>query len=243
MPTPSSALAQLNLDAVAAGCRDEAQRSRHQELGYCFELFRRALEQAEQGAWHVLATQYRRLVLEWIHAARRAATEDSDPEELAQEAFERFWRTLVGRCNPLTARFPHVGALLKYLQQCAVTTVLDQRRRAMRQARLNARVESAHTTSGISAGPEDATVARIDQAALLARVREWVAAEVHDADERLVLQASYTDDLSPAEIAARYPDRFTDAALVRQIKERVLRRARRALLDGTTDSATLSSAV
>ncbi len=243
MQTRPSELGQLSLEAIAAGCRGEAQRSRSEELGYCFELFRRALEQAEQAAWNAVARQYQRLVLEWVYAARRSNDEIADPEELAHEAFERFWRTLAGRCNPLVARFPHVGALLKYLQQCAVTTVLDQRRRALRQTRLNARVESATQAGALSPGPEDEAVARIDQAALLARVRTWVAAEVSDPDEQLVLQASYTDDLSPIEIVARYPERFTDAATVRQIKERVLRRARRALLDGTGDHEALSNAV
>jgi DNA-directed RNA polymerase specialized sigma24 family protein len=233
----------LSLDVIAAGCRSESQRNRSQELGYCFELFRRALEQAEQAAWHAVAAQYQRLVLEWVHAARRAAADEADPEELAYEALERFWRTLTGRCNPLVARFPHVGALLKYLQQCAVTTVLDQRRRAMRQARLAARVIDAAPTGGVSAGIEEHTVHRVDQAALLARIRAWVATEVVDPDERIVLQASYTDDLSPADIAARHPERFADAAAVRQIKERVLRRARRALLDGTSPDPTLSGTV
>jgi hypothetical protein len=55
-----------------------------------------------------------------------------------------------------------------------------------------------------------------------------------------VLRLSYTDDLSPAEIAARFPDRFAAAADVRQIKERVLRRARRALSGGTDDDRSLS---
>lgn len=242
MQRPTTELTHLHLDAVAAGCRGEAQRSRSTELGYCFELFRRALELAEQAAWQAVAAQYQRLVLEWVYAARRASADAADPEELAHEAFERFWRTLAGRCNPLVARFPHVGALLKYLQQCAVTTVLDQRRRELRQGRLNARIEQAERSAAVT-GFEEATVARVDQADLLARVRTWVAAEVADPDERLVLQASYTDDLSPAAIAARYPERFTDAAMVRQIKERVLRRARRALLDGNGDHAALSSAV
>jgi DNA-directed RNA polymerase specialized sigma24 family protein len=243
MPTSPPELIHLSLDAVAAGCRGEAQRSRSQELGYCFELFRRALERAEQAAWNAVATQYQRLMLEWVHAARRSAPDHGDPEELAHEAFERFWRTLAGRCNPLAARFPHVGALLKYLQQCAVTTVLDQRRRTLRQARLNTRIAGDALREAHDAGFEAAAVARVDQAALLARVRTWVAAEVTDPDERLVLHASFSDDLSPAEIAARHPERFVDAAAVRQVKERVLRRARRALLDGTGDHGALSSAV
>jgi DNA-directed RNA polymerase specialized sigma24 family protein len=176
MPTSPPELTHLSLDAVAAGCRGEAQRSRNQELGSCFELFRRALERADQAAWNAVMAQYQRLVLEWVHAARRSAPALGDPEELAHEAFERFWRTLAGRCNPLVARFPHVGALLKYLQQCAVTTVLDQRRRTLRQARLDTRIAGDALREAHDAGFEADTVAHVDQAALLARVRTWVAA-------------------------------------------------------------------
>lgn len=235
-----SEMERISLEAVAAGCRNEAQRSRNQEAGYCFELFRRALEWAEPAAWGAVAAQYQRLVLEWVHAARRRDDDADDPEELAHEAFERFWRTLAGRCNPLGERFPHVGALLKYLQQCAVTTVLDRRRRAQRQARIAARFEAVAPDSAVDAGIEDEAVARADQALLLARVRAWVAAEVTDPAEALVLRCSYTDDLSPAAIAARHPELFADAAVVRQVKERVLRRARRALLGGMGDAEELS---
>jgi RNA polymerase sigma factor (sigma-70 family) len=230
----------LTLEAVATGCRAESQRSRHLEAGYCFELFRRALEHAEQAAWQSVSAQYHRLILEWVYAARRPADALDDPDDLAREAIERFWRTLAGRCNPLAARFPHVGALLKYLQQCAVTTVLDRRRRAQRDLRRASLAVADASLREAVPGPENEAIERADRSALLARVRAWVDSDVSDPDERLVLRLSYTDDLSPAEIAARFPERFADAAAVRQIKERVLRRARRALGGGTGGDESLS---
>lgn len=223
----TAAPGRLSVDEVAARCRAEASRPRRDELGYCFELFRRALDEGSQAAWQALAAQYHHLILDWVHAARPA-----DPraaEEAAREALERFWRTLAGRGEPVAARFPHTGALLKYLQQCAVCTVLDQRRRSGRRARLDARLQADYGAL-TEPGPEELAVERAERAERMARARAWVAA-VSDPLERRLIALSFEAGLSPAEIAARYPDEFADAQAVRQIKERVLRRARRALLD------------
>jgi RNA polymerase sigma factor (sigma-70 family) len=223
----------LHLEQVAAGCRVEAERNRRDELGYCFELFRRALEQRDHAAWEAVAFQYHRLILGWVHGVGLPA--DDMAEDIAREAFERFWRTLAGRCNPLTERFPHVGALLKYLRQCAVTTVLDRRRSERQRERLVEQAQRAFRLDlPIERAGEDDVVDRLARNEQLTQVRAWIAAEVSDPLEQLVLRLSYNQDLSPAEIATRYPEQFVDAALVRQIKERVLRRARRALLDGGT---------
>jgi RNA polymerase sigma factor (sigma-70 family) len=227
MADPS--IRRLSVDAVAAGCRDEARRPRREELGYCFELFRRALDEGSQPAWQALAAQYHNLILDWVHAAR--PPDPAEVEDAAREALERFWRTLAGRGEPAAARFAHTGALLKYLQQCAVSTVLDRRRREGRSARLAARLQAHEGLAPTLAGPEEAAVERAERAEQAARVRAWVAA-VSDQAERRVIQLSFADGLSPAEIAARFPGEFADAQAVRQIKERVLRRARRALIEG-----------
>jgi DNA-directed RNA polymerase specialized sigma24 family protein len=218
---------QLSLEAVAAGCRAESRQSRKHEAGFCFELFRRALEERDQGAWLALDEQYRYLLLGWVQALR---PEPETAEEAAREALERFWRTLAPRADPLEARFAHVGALLKYLQQCAVTTVLDRRRREQQRSRLDERLRAAPPAAGPSL--EEDAVERLARNEQIARVRGWIAAEVRDPLELRVLQLSYEQGLSPVEIAARFPAEFANVELVRQIKERVLRRARRALLDG-----------
>ncbi len=219
---------QLSVDEVAAGCRDEAQRPRRDEAGYCFELFRRALDDGSQLAWQALSTQYHVLILDWVHAARPSSP--SDVDAAAREAIERFWRTLAGRGEPVAERFPHIGALLKYLQQCAVCTVLDRRRREQRLARLAGRLQSDATLALATPGPEELAVEADERAEQLRRAQGWVAA-VSDPAEQRVIALSFTEGFSPAEIAARFPAEFADAQAVRQLKERVLRRARRALID------------
>jgi hypothetical protein len=222
-------LNRLSIDAVAAGCRDEARRARRDEVGYCFELFRRALDEGSQAAWQAVAAQYRLLILDWVHAA--GPSDQVDTDEAAHEALERFWRTLAGRGEPLDVRFAHTGALLRYLQQCAVCAVLDRRRREARHLRLAARLQAQATLLPEAIGLEELVLERAERGELVHRTRAWVAA-IGNADERLVVALSFAEGLSPAAIAARHPEQFADAQAVRQIKERVLRRARRALLDG-----------
>jgi hypothetical protein len=224
MAEPS--MRRLSLDAVAAGCQAEARRPRHDEQGYCFELFRRALDERSQLAWQAIAAQYRALILSWVHAARPEEAAD----ETADEALERFWRTLAARNEPVATRFPHTGALLRYMQQCAICAVLDARRRALRHARIAARARAEAILAPPDPSPEEQAVERAERMDRLQRARAWVAA-VSDPAERLVVELSFAQGLSPAEIAARHPAQFADAQQVRQIKERVLRRARRALLD------------
>jgi RNA polymerase sigma factor (sigma-70 family) len=233
------AMRRLSVDEVAAGCHDEARRPRREELGYCFELFCRALDDRSQVAWQALAAQYHHLILEWVYAAAHPA-DPAEAEEAAREALERFWRTLAGQSEPVARRFAHAGALLNYLQQCAVCTVLDRRRRAGRLARLEARLQAEAGLAPVVPGPEELAVERIERAEQLRRARAWVE-QIADPLERQVLGLSFGAGLSPAEIAARHPELFADAQAVRQLKERVLRRARRALLDGGEEaSAALS---
>lgn len=219
---------QVNLETLIRHCQAEAaqQRTNRDEAGACLELFRRALEERHDQAWSAIQQQYRHLILKWV-SARAADLSATDVEELSDEAFERFWRTL--QTVAVGERFPHVGALLNYLQQCAITAVLDYRRREQRRQRL---VERMAQNQGTHAeGMEDTTIDRLLQSEQVAQIRAWIAANVTDPQEQLVLQASFQAAMSPASIAERYPEQFASVQVVRQIKERVLKRIRRALRD------------
>ena len=99
-------LHRLSLDAVIQGCRTEAQQPRAQEIGYCFELFRRAVEDQEQGAWTAIDEQYRHLIVRWIydHSSELPA---EDIEQIAPETLPRFWQALSRSALPLTPLQTH----------------------------------------------------------------------------------------------------------------------------------------
>jgi hypothetical protein len=219
---------ELSTDAIIQGCQAEAAQPRAEESGYCFELFRRALEEGETSAWLAIDQQYRQLILHW--------GQDCAPDLPRQEVeravtatLPKFWQSLTRSAEPLTRRFVHVGAILKYLKQCTVSVLLDHRRQLERRERLRQRLESESYPVAGQDSTEEALTERLAQEQLLQRVRAWIQSNVTDTQERLVLSLSYQTGLSPGEIAERYPQEFPDAQTVRRIKERILKRARRAL--------------
>lgn len=226
----SPVLKSESLDEIIRRCGAEAQRSRTEELGYCFELFRRALEEQVQPAWSAIESQYGRLILKWIYdSSSGGMLEAEEVEALKFQALEKFWRTLTRRPMHLASRFEHVGALLRYLQQCAVTTLLDRRRKEQRLRRLQDRLEQEQALDAFRPGVSQSVLEQVAVEERLNLVRSWVQANVSDAQELLVLRLSFEADLSPAEIAAHYPDDFQDVQDVRRVKERVLKRAKRSL--------------
>lgn len=222
------ALRQLNLDTVIQECHAESRQERQRESGYCFELFRRALEEGDQAAWAAIVAQYRQLMLSWIYGYRAVDFTPDEAETTAYEALERFWRTLSARAPDVTSRFAHVGALLKYLNQCVIATILDQQRRAQRGARLVERLQ-VDATALQPIAPDTDALERLCQAEQVAQVRQWVQTHVTDPHEQLVLRLSFEQALTPAQIAQQYPQQFADAQAVRRLKERILKRARRGL--------------
>lgn len=231
------ALRQLSLDTVIQECHAESRQERQRESGYCFELFRRALEEGDQAAWAAIAVQYRQLLLNWIYGYRAVTFTPDEAEATAHEALERFWRTLSARAPDITSHFAHVGALLKYLNQCVIATILDQQRRAQRRARLVERLQADAIALQPIASDTD-TLERLCRAEQVAQVRQWVQTHVTDPHEQLVLRLSFEQALTPAQIAQQYPQQFADAQAVRRLKERILKRARRGLSAIHDESAT-----
>jgi hypothetical protein len=221
------ALRYLTLDAVVEGCRSESGQSRSEESGYCFELFRRALEDQEPAAWMAIDHQYKNLILHWMYNCSPDLPRE-ELDEIVPEALPKFWKILTQSTIPLAERFAHVGAILKYLKQCAISVLRDHERRLERWERVQTRLESTtYLTSPIE--NEQELLTRVDQEKLLQLVRKWVETYVTDSQERLVLSLSFESGLSPAQIFEHYPQEFPDVQAVRRIKERLLKRARRAL--------------
>jgi hypothetical protein len=223
---PEQSLRDVPLDEVIRGCRVESGWPRGQERGYCFELFRRAVEEQQQDAWLALDEQYRNLVLRWLADDSVELTREQ-VEEIAPETWSKFWRAQINAATPLSERFAHVGAVLKYLKQCTFSVVREYERRLWRRERTQQWLEIDERAVTIHS--EEELLARIEREQLLQQVRQWVQTHVTDPQELRVLSLSYEYGLTPAQIAGRYPREFADAQMVRRLKERVLKRARRAM--------------
>lgn len=232
---PSAGLETTALERLIVDCRDHSARGQRHEQGPCYELMIRAIARQDGQAWAAIERQYRKLIFRWLLA--RGARE-AELEDLAQETLTRFWQTLatqetpqhLGTHPPLSMsgqapRFDRLSALLRYLQMCAISVHLDRIRQTQRFTRLKERC-------GLELNPDTNATAALEvlcQAEKFQQVRQWIAEAVTDPDEQWVLELSLQEGLSPAEVARRFPERFPDAAAVYRLKERLLKRARRAL--------------
>ncbi len=213
-------LSQHSLEFLIQGCRQESQSNWAEEAGYCFELFLRALVHKDDKAWQAIQVQYDRLVLKWLRA--KVAENAAGLEDLRQETWARFWRTLNGKSETIAARFEHVGALLNYLNRCSLAAFVDEQRRQRKQELIQ---EKLRDVVPMNADGET-YLEKMERKELLSRVKAWITTEVDDVQEKLVLYLSYERGLTPMEIASQHPEHFTDAKTVRRVKERVLKRAR-----------------
>ena len=210
----------LPLAAIVGRCREESAKFQRQEAHderFCRELLRRAVCDRDEAAWAAAFEQYRLLVLGWLrhHPARMGAGESD--EFWVNRVFERFWQH-VGPDE--FATFPHLGALLRYLQTCVHGVLIDAAR--AQQTRLRAAESAQALREERAAGPAD-VVARLSGAALWAAI----AAEAQPGAEALVARCSFVQDLKPREIVERHPEAFATVADVHRIKRNLLDRLRR----------------
>lgn len=197
---------------LAQDCREEStryRRGRSGERGACFELFRRAIVERDQDAWDALYVQYRRLVGKWVGGPADRI------DERVNRAFAKFW----GAVDPdsFSNRFNTIGKVMSYLQLCARSVRIDGHRRNEKR-RLLVRLEDARASTGDTTSRP--ALDNVVQQELFATIEQ----RLKDEQERLVIHLSFQVGLPPRHIAEECPDIFADAAEVRKVKERVVRR-------------------
>jgi DNA-directed RNA polymerase specialized sigma24 family protein len=191
---PPEVLARLGTATLSQHCALENarfQRGQPSDPRYAYELFRRALAERDDVAWECLYQQYRGLVERWVrnNAAFGGCTESS--ENLAGEAFARFWRAIPPE---RFERFPTTAALLHYLQMCASCVVIDGAR-----ARTAARLMSSELLAaeeGLHAPPDEEVIAHME------REEFWgyIATRLNGEAERAVVFDSFIKGMKPREI-------------------------------------------
>jgi len=212
----------LELAALSERCARQTelffQRQPHNPH-YCHELWRRAIVDGDTRAWERLYTQYHPLVAGWVRRHSAFADCGDDIHHLVNCAFEKMWFAL----DPSKfAQFADVPSLLRYLQMCVHSAILDAVRRAEDPAEV-----APETLSDDQAGSaptvEGAVLGRLQRQELW----QAVLARLADERERLVVYGSYALGLTPRELCAEYAGSFADVKEVYRIKENVLDRLRR----------------
>ena len=212
---------------LAGACRSQTERN--VENGACFELLRQALEEINEDAWQAIHTQYNQLVLYWIRESSHYPISNEIAHELAQIAWLKFWKQLSSQNPSFSQRFAHIGAALNYLKKCTITACLAWHRKRQTQDRILAAVSKQPNNQFATSFMQD-YLQKIDVMEKVELVKEWMDENIHDEAESAVIRMTYQHQLTPAEIVQKMPQLFKQELDVYRIKQRVLKRAQRALL-------------
>ncbi len=218
-------LYQLSLDNIIQGYDKELQLPREHEVGYGFELFRRAIEERDNLAWETLYQRHCRLIYSWIHNTVSIRLTVQEREDLIQEIWMKFYRNIIRCGTPLSNHFQHVGGLFNYLKKCVLTVIRDHQRRRAKENKLHKKLETY--APQLYSAPETFVLNSISRQAQAEAVNRWIISNITDPEEQLIISCSYKQGLTPREIVKHYPDQFHNVQKVYRIKERILKRARR----------------
>jgi hypothetical protein len=217
-------LAALTARQLAAGCRHQRADRSHEP--FCFELFRRALAEQSQEAWQAIDRQYDRLMRSWIaeFAQTNEGVGSSTLDELTADAFYAFWRSYTAE---KLQKAMGLASVLAFLKSCAVTSVLQAKRKQRRSVQQTELVFEGGeaTVAELPAGetPTQAVLQGISAAELWQIVDECCLNE----QERVLVRMSFVADLKPRSILDLYPGLYVDVEEIytvrRNLKNRLAR--------------------
>jgi len=223
---------QASVAELAKRCQEETLNFRDKKpgpVGFCFELFRRAVVENCQEAWEAVYAQYRSQMLRW------AGDSSGDAEDLVHRAFEKFLNSV----GPETfVRFTGISSVLAYLRRCVNSVRIDHWRQAEREQLALAALGVDDPLQANS--PEQIALDRI----VNRQCAEHIYGRLKDEQERLVVYLNLELGLEPAEIVRRHPAEFSTARDVYRVRERVIRRLSQdpILRDMTCDKLTSENA-
>jgi DNA-directed RNA polymerase specialized sigma24 family protein len=210
-------LRELPLVGIAQGCQKESQRY-FQHLPYdpryCYELFRRAIVERNQQAWDLLYTQYLPLIQGWIKKYKNSVTGGERVAEFVNAAFAKF--ALAVNAEKFKG-FPNLKSVLRYLEMCADSVMIDHQRAANRQQELDHEPAKPDFVENL-----------LDE---LTRQELWKRIERHlrDDTEKLLMFSLYGLGMKPSEVCQQWPEQFPDIRRTQQIHQNILDRLRRDL--------------
>jgi DNA-directed RNA polymerase specialized sigma24 family protein len=201
----------LSVEELAERCRKETS-SRNKEpglVGFCFELFRRAIVENCQEAWDAIYVQYRREMSRW------AGSSPFDADELVHRTFEKFLNAVTPSAF---ARFTGIGSIRAYLRRCVKSVLIDHWRQAAREQRA---LDALGLENPPAAGsPEqmafDRTVNR--------QCADRVYSRLKGRKERLIVRLNLELGLKPTEIVQLYPAEFPTTREVKKVRDRLIYR-------------------
>lgn len=213
----------MTVPDLAAHCAHETEhyfKHLSHDPRYCFELFRRAIQQRDQPAWESICLQYQSLVAGWVKQHSRFEASGEEVQYFVNGAFGKIATTLT---PDKFGGFSDIGSLLRYLKMCVHSVIVDYHRSA-EQERFQA-LEKVSQETAPDASSEEQAMARVFQQTL------WnlVKGRLQDEREYSVIYGSFVLALKPQELYDLFRNLFRDVDEIYQIKQNVLFRLRRDL--------------
>lgn len=214
----------LPLAMLAHRCSKESERFANRQPydpRFCFEIFRRALQEGNTAAWECIYHQYHRLVVSWVRRHPAFAQTGEDADFLANRAFEAMWHAFT-HSDPLEPeqrtpnrekfeRFPDINRLLQYLQMCVHSAVRESVQPALPYPEIHTEPEHEHLVEAAD------------------RERFWALIDtcLRNDKERLVVRSLFLLQLKPGEIYARHPTLFHSVTEIYRLRDNARERLRR----------------
>jgi hypothetical protein len=212
---------QMAVDDLAQRCQLETNKYfKHLEHDdqYCFELFRRAIQEQDTFAWEIIYVQYESLVSGWVSQHSGFPSTGEKVEFFVNGAFGKISGSLSAE---KFSSFSDLGYLLRYLKMCVHSMITDYNRAADYGEAFT--LDDAADEKSQEPSPEEQTTAHLSHQAIW----EQTLARMHDEKERAVILGSFALDLKPQEIYNHYRHVFTDVDEIYRVKQNIISRLRR----------------
>lgn len=209
----------MSLHVLGDLCKQQTQRFLQQfepDNRYCFELWRRAVQDRVDDACTLIVDVYTGLVKHWVRSYLHTAS-DADIDDCVNFAFASMFQSL--RKADRFARFDDLKPLVIYLRRCANSAALKHHRK-------NERYQSAALTDDDTkiVGPDKPSVEEdFEKKAAYALAK----ANLKSKKEEIFFDTYFELDLKPRQIYEMYPDEFQDVNEVYLVKQVLVERLRR----------------
>lgn len=209
----------LSIAELQKRCAQETNRFM-QGLGgeawHCFEIFRRALVEKNDGSWEALDNQYRNQVRRWVLQHPRFPAFDEGPDLFVNMAFEKFWKRNFSAID--FARFPNIRSILAYLKTCVASVITDYGRNQSRIAKVVYLDDVLLETYPKEFIHHDLGDMKLEQDEF------WQTVRVSLGDEGMyqAVYGSFVLGLRPSEIYELHPLLFKDVRDVYRLKAKAL---------------------
>jgi len=215
MTLSSQEMRSLSLSGIAHRCRQESERYFRRQANdstYCYELFRRAFRERSDAAWVLIYEQYTPLVAGWVEHHNGYASSGEDVGYFVNRAFEKMWSAIQPE---KFARFPDLKSLLRYLQLCVHSVVIDH----VRAEEFATQEEPAAILDGVEAP----VLNKLQREAFWQQIQR----RLHDEREQQLLYYRYGLGFKPRQLCEHFPDEFPDVNEVYGMTQNILARLRR----------------